>query len=110
MLIDFFFAEQQLAHSAAQKLRDLRADLLRERQRYDTLDHQLQNKMENNEKEKEALRLRMQQSHEQHLTEMATMRRQVETMKGQVSESQASRIQRLTEENQKLKEAAAHAQ
>ena len=100
--------EHQLAQNAAQKLRDLRAELARERQRYETLDRQSADKLKNQQEEKDALRARMQQSHDQHMAEVGNMRRQVDVAK--LSQDQTGLVQRLTEENQKLKEAASQAQ
>ncbi len=60
----------------------------------------------------QALHSRMQQSHEAHMTETNNMKYQMEQMKSHINESanQGSLIQRLTEENNTLKEAVAQAQ
>lgn len=59
------------------------------------------------EQEKEALRLRMQHSHDQHMAEVSALHHQLEASK--VSQDQQF-LQRLTDENQKLKEQVGQAQ
>ncbi|XP_074662499.1 uncharacterized protein LOC141915024 isoform X10 [Tubulanus polymorphus] len=100
--------EQQLAMSANSRIKELRQELSQEKSRYSQIEKSSQEKIADQQKEIQALHSRMQQTHEQHRLEMSQVRGK---MDGQMmGDGQAQIIQRLSEENKQLKEAAAKAQ
>ncbi len=104
------FTEQQLAHGASQKLKELRQELTSERQKYGYLQKQSDEKMAQQKQEIEALHNRMMHTHEQHHAEINGLKMNMEQVQGQVNEGQVAYVQRLEEENVQLKEANSQAQ
>ena len=58
----------------------------------------------------QALQMRLQQSHDQHMAEMNTLRKQIDHNKSQMADGQVVLIQRIKEENKKLKDQATNSQ
>ncbi|KAK3576275.1 hypothetical protein CHS0354_036010 [Potamilus streckersoni] len=94
--------EQQLAMSASTKLKEVQKDLAQEKSRFTGIEKNYKDKIDYQAQEIQALLSRMQQTHEQHMTESSQLRARLEAQA-----SEQAHMQRLIEENKTLRDSLA---
>jgi len=95
--------EQSQSAAATGKLKNLQVELNTEKQKYASLEKSTVDKAAAYNAEVSALHSRMQRTHESHAAELGVLRQQVSANKDNTT---AARLQQLTEENLKLKNAS----
>ncbi|KAL4237573.1 Ribosome binding protein 1 [Mactra antiquata] len=100
--------EQQMVMAANTRLKEIRQDLNQEKVRFQTMEKNYKDKMDYQNREMQALQSRVQHTHDQHMVETNQLRGLVQKLEAQVGDQ--SRVQRLVDENNSLKEVLAKSQ
>ncbi|KAJ8045053.1 Ribosome-binding protein 1 [Holothuria leucospilota] len=95
--------EMLLSQSNMEKAKELRAELAQEKSRSKDLEHQFKNKLDMQNQELDALRRRMQQTHDQHSLETQGLQTRLKQMQSLVDESNIEVVKQLREENSRMK-------
>ncbi|XP_053374077.1 ribosome-binding protein 1-like isoform X3 [Mercenaria mercenaria] len=94
--------EQQMVMAGNTKLKEIRQELNQEKMKYQSMEKNFKDKMEYQGREVQALHSRIQHTHDQHMGETNQMRTMIQKLEAQVGDQ--TRVQRLIEENNGLKE------
>ncbi|XP_022249374.1 restin homolog [Limulus polyphemus] len=100
--------EQTRAEAANSKMQELKEELSREKSHFMTVEKSLQEKVNQLERENEALKFSIQQSCEQHQEETSLLQLEIEQMQSNLQGEQALIIKKLQEEKDHLKQALAN--
>ncbi|PIK42225.1 putative ribosome-binding protein 1 isoform X7 [Apostichopus japonicus] len=102
--------EMLLSQSNMQKLKEAKAELVQERSHTKELESQYKTKVDLQVQDIDALRRRMQQTHEQHSMETQALQATIKQMQAVMDESNMESVKQLREENNRLKTETNHAQ
>ncbi|XP_060553049.1 ribosome-binding protein 1-like isoform X9 [Ruditapes philippinarum] len=94
--------EQQMVMAGNTKIKEIRQELNQEKMKYQALEKSYKDKMEYQGREVQALHARIQHTHDQHTVETSQLRAVVQKLEAQVGDQ--SRMQRIVDENNKLKD------
>ncbi|XP_072031679.1 ribosome-binding protein 1-like isoform X2 [Amphiura filiformis] len=98
-----------LAQSSAQKVKEIRAELVQEKSRGNQIEDHYKKKVEAQQRDVDAMHIRMRQTHEAHAHENQALQSRVKQLQGINNEANIEAVKQLQEENARLKTEANHA-